>query len=129
MVEKLGGFVLGQAPADRFPGDVARGFGVQLVPLGKVLVVCQVSYGGFKAGMNDRCRRLDHNARTPVNAIGEPKQRHETDLMSDVNSGKEWSPMDLADLQNSLAEGYSIEEVAQFLCRDVGEVQAKMAGL
>ena len=37
--------------------------------------------------------------------------------------------MDLADLQNSLAQGYSIEEVAQFLCRDVGEVQAKMAGL
>jgi len=36
--------------------------------------------------------------------------------------------MDLADLQNSLAQGYSIEEVAQFVCRDVG-VQAKMAEL
>jgi hypothetical protein len=49
--------------------------------------------------------------------------------MVDVNSGKEWSPMDLADLQNSLTQGSSIEEVAQFLCRDVGEVQRKMAEL
>jgi hypothetical protein len=49
--------------------------------------------------------------------------------MADVNSGKEWSPMELADLQNSLAQGASLEEVAQFLCRDVGEVQAKMAEL
>jgi hypothetical protein len=49
--------------------------------------------------------------------------------MADLNSGKEWSLMDLADLQNSLAQGHSLEEVAQFLCRDVGEVQAKMAEL
>ena len=89
MVEELGGFVLRQAAADCFPGNFARGFGVQLVPLGKVLVVCQVGYGGLEAGVNDRCRRLDHNARTPVNAIGEPIQRHRTDLMADVNSGKD----------------------------------------
>jgi hypothetical protein len=49
--------------------------------------------------------------------------------MANLNSGKEWSPMDLADLQNSLAQRHSLEEVAQFLCRDVGEVQATMAEL
>ena len=99
------------------------------MPLGKVLVVCQVGYGGLEAGVNDRCRRLDHNARTPVNAIGEPIQRHRTDLMADVNSGKEWSPMDLADLQNAVANGYGMEEIAQFLCRNVQEVQTKLGEL
>jgi hypothetical protein len=49
--------------------------------------------------------------------------------MADINSGKEWSPMDLFDLQHSIESGRSLEEVAQFLCRDVQEVQAKMAEL
>jgi hypothetical protein len=49
--------------------------------------------------------------------------------MTDLNSGKEWTPMDLSDLQNSLAQGCGLEETAQFLCRDVGEVLAKMSEL
>ena len=49
--------------------------------------------------------------------------------MADINSGKEWSAIDLADLHNGLVQGYSLEELAQFLCRDVQEVQAKMAEL
>jgi hypothetical protein len=35
----------------------------------------------------------------------------------DTNDDKEWSEMDFEDLQNSLARGGSIEDVAIFLCR------------
>jgi hypothetical protein len=49
--------------------------------------------------------------------------------MADINSGKEWSATDLADLHSGLVYGHSLEELAQFLCRDVQEVQAKMAEL
>lgn len=49
--------------------------------------------------------------------------------MADINSGKEWSAMDLADLHSGLVDGRSLEELAQFLCRDVQEVQAKMREL
>ena len=35
----------------------------------------------------------------------------------DTNDGKEWSEMDFEDLQNTLARGGSIEDVAIFLCR------------
>jgi hypothetical protein len=49
--------------------------------------------------------------------------------MADINSGKEWLALDLADLHSGLVHGYSLEELAQFLCRDVQEVQAKMGEL
>ena len=49
--------------------------------------------------------------------------------MADINSDKDWSPMDLFDLQHSIESGRSLEEVAEFLCRDVQEVQAKMREL
>jgi hypothetical protein len=49
--------------------------------------------------------------------------------MADINSGKEWSAMDLADLHSGLVYGHSLEELAQFLCREVQEVQVKMREL
>jgi hypothetical protein len=51
--------------------------------------------------------------------------------MPNINSGQPWSEMDLFDLRNSLEHGSSIEEVAEFLCRDVEEVEieAKVRGL
>jgi hypothetical protein len=42
-----------------------------------------------------------------------------------VNADKEWSEMDLADLVNGLANGNAVEDIAEFLCRDVNEVRAK----
>jgi hypothetical protein len=33
--------------------------------------------------------------------------------------------MDLADLINGLANGNAVEDIAEFLCRDVDEVRAK----
>jgi hypothetical protein len=42
------------------------------------------------------------------------------DLMPDVNSGKEWAPMDLADLQNALAQGYGMEVIVS-----VGQLSRK----
>lgn len=46
-----------------------------------------------------------------------------------VNSGKPWSPVDLYDLRAGLERGTPIDEVADFLCRDVPEVRAKAAQL
>ena len=41
------------------------------------------------------------------------------------NSGKDWSEMDLWDLESYLRMGASIEEIARFMCRDVDEVRQK----
>jgi hypothetical protein len=47
--------------------------------------------------------------------------------IQDLNDGKEWSPMDIADLKRAIKTGASIEAVAQFLCRSgtVEEVERK----
>jgi hypothetical protein len=44
----------------------------------------------------------------------------------DVNSGKEWSAMDLADLERDIRLGTPVAEIASFLCRDEVEVATKM---
>jgi hypothetical protein len=49
--------------------------------------------------------------------------------MPNINSGKEWSEMDLEDLQSHLAHGVSLTETADFLCRDEDEVREKMQEL
>jgi hypothetical protein len=46
-----------------------------------------------------------------------------------VNSGKEWSEMDLFNLKNWLCLGDSIEMIADFLSRDLAEVEAKVREL
>jgi hypothetical protein len=43
--------------------------------------------------------------------------------MPDLNSGKEWSEMDLQDLRELLQDGMPVEEIAAFLMRDVEEVE------
>jgi hypothetical protein len=45
--------------------------------------------------------------------------------LPDVNSGKDWSEMDLEDLKNASAQDCSLEETAAFLCRNRAEVKAK----
>ena len=47
--------------------------------------------------------------------------------IQDANDGKPWSEMDLFDLRDGLAYGWSIEEAAGFLCRagTVEEVRRK----
>lgn len=47
--------------------------------------------------------------------------------MSDLNTGNPWSAMDDADLDNALQLGESIASIAAFLCRDVAEVEARIA--
>ena len=49
--------------------------------------------------------------------------------MTDRNSGKPWSKMDLFDLKNGIERGEPIEELAAFLLRDVDEVCRKVAEL
>jgi len=49
--------------------------------------------------------------------------------MTDRNSGKPWSRMDLFDLKNGIERGEPIEELAAFLLRDVDEVRRKVAEL
>jgi len=46
-----------------------------------------------------------------------------------LNTGKPWSDMDLADLAHDLMLGTSIEAIADFLCRDLDEVRDKIAAL
>ena len=46
-----------------------------------------------------------------------------------LHSGDPWSEADLIDLRNSLSLGDSVEEVADFICRDVDEVREKMREL
>jgi hypothetical protein len=43
--------------------------------------------------------------------------------------GKPWSATDLADLRNDLRLGTPMEEIANFLCRELDEVQRKVAEL
>jgi len=47
--------------------------------------------------------------------------------LMDLNDGKEWSQMDVFDLANSIAHGYSLIETAEFLCRSgtVDDVRRK----
>ena len=47
--------------------------------------------------------------------------------MPNLNSGEPWSEMDLEDLHHGLQIGTSVEELADFLCRDVEEVRQKIA--
>jgi hypothetical protein len=44
-------------------------------------------------------------------------------------SGKPWSATDIADLQKDLRLGTPIEQIANFLCRELDEVQHKLAEL
>jgi hypothetical protein len=56
---------------------------------------------------------------------------NETDIEDrpDLNTGKEWSEMDLFDLANSVRLNNPIEEIASFLCRSQREVREKIAEL
>jgi hypothetical protein len=45
----------------------------------------------------------------------------DTNVAAPLNSGTEWSLMALGDLANCILRGTSIEETAEFLCRDVAE--------
>lgn len=44
-----------------------------------------------------------------------------------INSGKPWSELDLQDLRYCLAAGEPVADIADFLCRNVDEVRAKIA--
>jgi hypothetical protein len=46
-----------------------------------------------------------------------------------INTGKPWSPLDLQDLRYCLAAGEPVDDIADFLCRNVDEVRAKTAEL
>lgn len=47
--------------------------------------------------------------------------------MANLNSGKPWSALDLADLRNGIDLGVPLVKIADFLCRDVDEVRTKVA--
>ena len=45
----------------------------------------------------------------------------------DVNTGKEWSELDLQDLRDGVRLRFPLRELAEFLMRDLKEVKAKAA--
>ena len=46
-----------------------------------------------------------------------------------LNSGKPWSELDLADLEYGLKRRHSIRTIADFICRTESEVRAKATEL
>ena len=46
-----------------------------------------------------------------------------------ANAGKKWSKMDDFDLLDQIKQGRSIEDTADFLCRTVEEVRARLETL
>lgn len=46
-----------------------------------------------------------------------------------LNTSTPWTELDQRDLEFCLAEGQSVEKIADFLCRDVEEVRAKIKEL
>jgi hypothetical protein len=44
-----------------------------------------------------------------------------------LNTGEPWSAMDMADLEELLTAGKPHHDIADYLCRDVAEVEAKIA--
>ncbi len=46
-----------------------------------------------------------------------------------ANAGKPWSEVDLFDFGNSLGRGDTLEQMAEFPCRDVEELHAKLRQL
>jgi hypothetical protein len=45
------------------------------------------------------------------------------------NAGKPWTAMDLADPNEFLIDGTLVKEIASYLCREVDEIEAKIASL
>jgi hypothetical protein len=48
---------------------------------------------------------------------------------SNINSGQSWSAMDMADLFVMHESGMPVDQIAEYLCREVDEVQTKIAEL
>ena len=46
-----------------------------------------------------------------------------------INAGEPWTEMDMSDLRELIRQRRSIAEIAEFLCREVEEVEAKAAEL
>jgi hypothetical protein len=44
-----------------------------------------------------------------------------------INSGQPWSAMDLSDLDGLVTDRVPVADIADFVCRDVEEVEAKIA--
>ena len=56
-------------------------------------------------------------------------KQSDADDRPNLNTGQEWSEMDLFDLANCVRLNNPIEEIADFLCRSRREVREKLAEL
>jgi hypothetical protein len=56
-------------------------------------------------------------------------KQSDADDRPNLNSGQEWSEIDLFDLANCVRLNNPIEEIADFLCRSRREVREKLAEL
>ncbi len=64
-----------------------------------------------------------------ISESGEPCEAVRGGPLVNINSGMPWSEMDIEDLRQSFAYGNSVAETADVLCRDVEEVEEKLADL
>ena len=58
--------------------------------------------------------------------LGEPSPILETSAAApNLNEREPWSEGDVLDLKSSLAHDDTVEEIADFLCRSIGDVRAR----
>jgi hypothetical protein len=91
-------------------------------PRGRQGAVCS-SLGGVQTGGEGLGFR---EALTYILAMLRMRKKPPAD-MPDINSDKPWSEMDLRDLELELKAHRPVAEIAEFLCRDIDEVEAKIA--
>jgi hypothetical protein len=51
------------------------------------------------------------------------------DGLPTINSGQPWSADDLADIEEMLMQGRPVAEIAAYLCREIVEVECKIASM
>jgi hypothetical protein len=121
---------------------IRQAFRLEYITLAWMTVEAAVAIGSSLAAPPLRAyspARLHHRTHQPT-GLGASARAHEARARRardtadggkpmNLNGGKPWSDMDLADLAQSLTWGAPIEEIAVFLCRDVDEVREKIAAL
>jgi hypothetical protein len=75
-----------------------------------------------------RVRTEGHAASLDISGMLRMRKKPPSDRPN-INSGQPWSEMDMADLFEMQESGVPVEKIADYLCREVDEVQAKIASL
>jgi hypothetical protein len=90
----------------------------------KLVVVSDEVREAVERYLPDLRMKLPPQSKVPANKDGK-SHLEESQAPSGTSSLKEWSATELVDLANGLAKGESVEDIANYLRRDVNEVRVK----